>query len=66
METYLLTVLTNSLVANEYVDTNHLRELILTTSHPAQSSKGLFMAVSFMATKYAFLLQYLTQQCTSA
>jgi len=65
-ETYLLTVPTSSLAANEYVDTNRLRELILTTSHPAQSSKSLFMAVSFMASKYAFLIRYWTQQCNSA
>jgi len=65
-ETYQLTVPTSALAANEYVDINRLREIILTTSHPAQSAKDLFMAVSFKATTYTFLIRYKTQQRTNA
>jgi len=65
-ETYQLAVPTSALAANEYVDINRLREIILTTSHPAQSAKDLFMAVSFRATTYTFLIRYKTQQRTNA
>jgi len=51
---------------NQYVDTKHLQDLIMTMPHPVQPTQGLFLVVSLRATKNAFLIKILVQHYTSA